>query len=336
MSFFISPDSSKSTCDESSFELVLLQVQNSACFLSSVTFIWSGFALPNVHLGAFARWNSYGNREGQQVRIAALDASICFDKMWMSSWAHRILSRRHTSTWRCHWKRHLPSSVGIYWVGFTLFFYVVNCSRCHGKTNFQIWRRWWLECEVLIIGWLVLDAKICISGNSPYFCHRLLILSILSNETPFASDPVIDKNTGNIRIPQNETLVTIQDWLWHKLLVIYGIPVVVGLLCSKWNGLPPYSRSEWGISARRIETPYSWMRFGALWSSWNSTFHICREFDHRGMLARISGISSSPEFAYIRGESEYDVVLVQRMSRCVSWCLRNVCDACRPAAVGSH
>lgn len=39
MSFFISPDSSKSTCDESSFELVLLQVQNSACFLSSATLI---------------------------------------------------------------------------------------------------------------------------------------------------------------------------------------------------------------------------------------------------------------------------------------------------------
>ena len=62
------------------------------------------------------------------------------------------------------------------------------------------------------------------SGNRDCFSRRLFLLSLLSNETPYAVNSVIDQNTGDICIPQQEVLTTLQDWLWHKLLVVYGIP----------------------------------------------------------------------------------------------------------------
>lgn len=73
-----------------------------------------------------------------------------------------------------------------------------------------------------------LGVTTCTSRKSPFLFLsplRLLLLSLLSHENPFASSPVISQSTGETRIPQSETLVTIQDWLWHKLLSIFGFPV---------------------------------------------------------------------------------------------------------------
>lgn len=64
------------------------------------------------------------------------------------------------------------------------------------------------------------------SGNRHVISRRLFLLSLLSNETPYAVNSVIDQNTGDICIPQQEVLTTLQDWLWHKLLVVYGIPEI--------------------------------------------------------------------------------------------------------------
>lgn len=70
-------------------------------------------------------------------------------------------------------------------------------------------------------------ATTCTSRQPPFLLPslRLLLLSLLSHENPFASSPVVSQSTGETRIPQSETLVTIQDWLWHKLLSIFGFHV---------------------------------------------------------------------------------------------------------------
>ena len=56
--------------------------------------------------------------------------------------------------------------------------------------------------------------------NRGDFRHRLFLFSLLCNETPYAVNNVIDPKSGDIFIPQQEVLHTLQDWLWHKLLVV--------------------------------------------------------------------------------------------------------------------
>lgn len=86
-------------------------------------------------------------------------------------------------------------------------------------------------CVGPIIDLSDLGVTTCTSRKSLFFVLlflsplRLLLLSLLSHENPFASSPVISQSTGETRIPQSETLVTIQDWLWHKLLSIFGFHV---------------------------------------------------------------------------------------------------------------
>ena len=50
---------------------------------------------------------------------------------------------------------------------------------------------------------------------------RLMLLSLLANESPYGTTPVTHPTTGELLVPQQEVLLTLQDWLWHKLLVIH-------------------------------------------------------------------------------------------------------------------
>ena len=50
---------------------------------------------------------------------------------------------------------------------------------------------------------------------------RLMLLSLLANESPYSTTPVTHPTTGELLVPQQEVLLTLQDWLWHKLLVIH-------------------------------------------------------------------------------------------------------------------
>ena len=63
-------------------------------------------------------------------------------------------------------------------------------------------------------------------GNRGDFSHRLFLFSLLCNETPYAVNNVIDPKSGEICIPQQEVLRTLQDWLWHKLLVVCRMPEI--------------------------------------------------------------------------------------------------------------
>lgn len=50
---------------------------------------------------------------------------------------------------------------------------------------------------------------------------RLMLLSLLANESPYNTTPVTHPTTGELLVPQQEVLRTLQDWLWHKLLVVH-------------------------------------------------------------------------------------------------------------------
>lgn len=63
-------------------------------------------------------------------------------------------------------------------------------------------------------------------GNRGDFSHRLFLFSLLCNETPYAVNNVIDPKSGEICIPQQEVLRTLQDWLWHKLFVVCRMPEI--------------------------------------------------------------------------------------------------------------
>ena len=52
---------------------------------------------------------------------------------------------------------------------------------------------------------------------------RLLILSLLANENPYLSNVISNPHSGEPHIPQQEVLLTLQDWLWHKLITIFGM-----------------------------------------------------------------------------------------------------------------
>lgn len=49
---------------------------------------------------------------------------------------------------------------------------------------------------------------------------RLILFSILCNESPFTPITVTSTNDNSIHNIEQEVLVTIQDWLWYKLVVI--------------------------------------------------------------------------------------------------------------------
>ena len=70
-------------------------------------------------------------------------------------------------------------------------------------------------------------AQVILTFTSPCPIHlftlRLFTLSLLANENPYLSNAVSDPHSGEPRIPQQEVLLTLQDWLWHKLITIFGM-----------------------------------------------------------------------------------------------------------------
>ena len=50
--------------------------------------------------------------------------------------------------------------------------------------------------------------------------NRLLVFAILCNESPYSSIVTTDKSTNTVHIVEQEVLLTLQDWLWYKLLSI--------------------------------------------------------------------------------------------------------------------
>lgn len=61
--------------------------------------------------------------------------------------------------------------------------------------------------------------RLCGAGDSDM--HKLMLLSLLANESPYNTTPVTHPTTGELLVPQQEVLRTLQDWLWHKLLVVH-------------------------------------------------------------------------------------------------------------------
>lgn len=52
------------------------------------------------------------------------------------------------------------------------------------------------------------------------FILRLLVYAILCNESSYSSIVVTDKLSNTVHVVEQEVLVTLQDWLWYKLISI--------------------------------------------------------------------------------------------------------------------
>ena len=65
-----------------------------------------------------------------------------------------------------------------------------------------------------------------------------MLFSILCLESPFSSITITDEQTNSIRIIDQEVLLTLQDWLWVKMITIYTyqhIPKKTHALSSSVN-----------------------------------------------------------------------------------------------------
>ena len=69
-------------------------------------------------------------------------------------------------------------------------------------------------------------------------------MSLLANENPYATNSVTTPLTGEVRVPQQEVLLTFQDWIWHKLITIFGIPKILPISSLVNTSQPPECREH--------------------------------------------------------------------------------------------